>query len=185
MNISYTPNHQKIIEALLWFVQKSKRTDMHSLVKKLFYSDKIHLEKYARPVTGDTYVKMENGPVGSAAYDFLKVDRLSPTFRRNYPADVIESACSSFKVSGTETKALRDPDLDYFSRTDLDCMQEALSRCDDKDFGELVEITHKELAWKNAIDNSTMQFQDFIGCDHPDRDNYLKIIAENSECLAL
>jgi hypothetical protein len=42
MPIQYSPNFQKIIEAILWFVSKSSRKDTHSILKELFYSDKIH-----------------------------------------------------------------------------------------------------------------------------------------------
>ncbi|WP_409530306.1 Panacea domain-containing protein [Shinella sp.] len=43
----------------------------HAL-KTLYYADRAHLQRYGRPITGDRYIAMENGPVPSYAYNAVK-----------------------------------------------------------------------------------------------------------------
>jgi uncharacterized phage-associated protein len=185
MDIQYTPNLQKIIESILWFAKRSQRTDIHSILKELYYSDKIHLQKYGRPVTGDTYIKMDYGPVASYAYDFLKVSRLSDyTRRQRYTPDVLEEAIRAIDASDPyKIRPLRLPDIDYFSETDLECMKEALGRCNGKSFEELVEITHREKSWQAATMDKEMNFEDFLD-DISDKEARLEYIKESAPCLS-
>ena len=186
MNIRYTPNKQKIIETILWFLRRSQRTDLHSILKEIFYADKAHLQKYGRPVTGDYFIKMNYGPVASYAYDFLKVNRLSEYVRKQrFTPDILENAIRAFDTQDQyNIKALRDPDIDYFSRTDLLCMEFALAKCNGKAFDELVKISHNEPSWQKAELDEAMAFEDFIE-DRPDKEEYLEYLRESSECLAL
>jgi uncharacterized phage-associated protein len=185
MAIQYTPNPQKIIEAILWFAKRSQRTDAHSLLKELFYCDKIHLQKYGRPVTGDSYIKMDYGPVASYAYAFIKVQRLSDYVKRQrYTPDVLEEAIRSIDTSDPQRiKALRESNLDYFSGTDIECMKLGLLRCNGRDFQELVDMTHEEKAWQNAVIDGVMNFEDFID-DGPNKVDLLDYIKETAPCLA-
>ena len=187
MNISYVPDQQKIIETALWFLNRSKRTDLHSILKELFYSDKFHINKYGRPVSGDYYVKMDYGPVGSYAYDLLKHNRISEYVKRQrFTPDILENAIRSFNCSDPlKIQPLRTEDFDYFSKTDIECMEMALSKCDGCGFDELIKITHCEPAWQKADMNGDMNFEDFIDQDTPNREELLEYIKESSECLAL
>lgn len=186
MQIKFNANHQKIIEALLWFAHRSKRTDIHSLVKELFYSDKIHLDLYGRPVTGDSYVKLSQGPVATVAYDFLKWDRLHSKFINKYDPEIFENAIQSLDTTDPFCiKPLRSPELDYFSGTDLECMESAFQICNGKSFDELVEMTHLEPAWFKAPDNGGINIVDFIDENKENRESFIDYIRESSECAAL
>jgi uncharacterized phage-associated protein len=186
MKIKYNPNFQKIIESILWFAARSQRTDIHSILKELFYSDKLHLRKYGRPVTGDDWHRMEYGPVASYAYDFLKHSRISEYVKRQrYTPDILEEAIRAIDVKDPyKIKALREADLDCFSGTDIECMTEALDICNGKDFNELVEMTHKEAAWRNAADNGEMAWEDFLE-GVLNKEDRLEYIRETASCLAL
>ncbi len=187
MDITYIPDQQKIIEGILWFLNRSERTDLHSILKELFYSDKLHLSKYGRPVFGDHYLKMEYGPVGSYAYDLLKHNRISEYVKRQrFTPEILEDAVRAFNCSDSYTiRALREPDTDYFSKTDFECMEKALSLCNGRDFRELVEITHREPAWQKADMNGRMNFEDFIDQNVSNREELIEYIRESTECLAL
>ena len=186
MSLEYTPNKQKIIETILWFLHRSQRTDIHSILKEIFYADKVHLQRYSRPVTGDYFIKMNYGPVASHAYDLLKGNRLSEYVRKQrFTSDIFEDAIRAFDTRDQYCiKPLRGPDLDYFSGTDLECMQVALEQCNGKSFETLVAITHDELSWKNAQLDQRMAFEDFIE-EREDKEEYLEYLRESAECLAL
>jgi uncharacterized phage-associated protein len=186
MKLEYTPNKQKIIETILWFLHRSQRTDLHSILKEIFFSDKIHLTKYGRPVTGDYFIKMSYGPVPSYAYDLLKVDRLSEYVRKQrYTADILEDAIRAFDTKDQLCiKPLREPDLCYFSGTDIECMEQALAECNGKSFDDLVMITHADPAWQKAQLDQRMDFEDFIE-NRQDKEEYLEYLRESSIWLSL
>ena len=73
--IKFNFNRQKAVEAILYFVnaRKEKTLTVMHLLKFLYYADKYHLEKYYRPVLGDFYYAMENGPVASNVNNFLPI----------------------------------------------------------------------------------------------------------------
>jgi uncharacterized phage-associated protein len=45
---------------------------LSNLSKVMFFADRSHLRQYGRPVTGDLYIAMANGPVPSRIYDMVK-----------------------------------------------------------------------------------------------------------------
>lgn len=59
----------KSLQAVLYVVNRLKRRDFHKIFKVLYFADRTHLIKYGRPITGDTYIAMEYGPVPSMIYD--------------------------------------------------------------------------------------------------------------------
>lgn len=68
---SYKISYNKAIEAIVWLSNKQPGIDIYHVVKIIFFADKLHLNKYARPLIGDTYIKMQYGPVPSAIKDLI------------------------------------------------------------------------------------------------------------------
>ena len=62
-------NPEKSLQAVLYVANRLERKDFHKIFKVLYFADREHLTKYGRPITGDTYVAMEYGPVPSMIYD--------------------------------------------------------------------------------------------------------------------
>ncbi|MDZ7758684.1 MAG: hypothetical protein U5L00_00280 [Desulfovermiculus sp.] len=57
--------------------------------------------------------------------------------------------------------------------------------CQDKDFNDLSDITHKEKAWANALMNSKMDYELFIDEDVENRDELIEYIRENSQTVVV
>lgn len=55
MRVKYQPNIGKIVEALVWIANRKAHQGFHFILKTLFYADKFHLQRYGRPILGDTY----------------------------------------------------------------------------------------------------------------------------------
>ena len=56
--------------------------DIHRISKVLYFADQKHLTRYGRPIVGDTFIAMENGPVPSQTYDMVKAVRGDSLFCR-------------------------------------------------------------------------------------------------------
>jgi uncharacterized phage-associated protein len=183
MNIRFKPNPQKIIEVIVWIAQRLPQSDRYTVLKTLFYGDKYHLQKYGRPVTGDTYIKMSFGPVACYAYNIIKRDSF-------LPRDILIAADEAFDNSHGDEKypsvvVKRTPDMDWFSETDIECLEEAAQHCSGKGFSSLMDETHREQAWIQAEMNQQMDFALLIDEETPNRDELLKYISETSPCQSV
>ncbi|MDE7065978.1 MAG: SocA family protein, partial [Desulfovibrionaceae bacterium] len=125
MSIEFSANHRKILEAIVYILSRhSREAKSIFILKCLYYADKYHLQQYACPITGDTFVKLKHGPCATNAYNILQGSEL-------YLSDeVLASASSAFEVfdrkgsgdSNTVYKSIRDPDVSVFSSSDLECL---------------------------------------------------------------
>ena len=65
----------KTLNALLYVANRVQRKDFHKIFKVIYFADRQHLADWGRPITGDTYIAMDAGPVPSRLYDMLKIVR--------------------------------------------------------------------------------------------------------------
>ena len=65
----------KALNALLFVANRVRRKDFHKIFKIIYFADRQHLADWGRPITGDTYIAMEAGPVPSRMYDMMKIVR--------------------------------------------------------------------------------------------------------------
>lgn len=171
-------NPAKVLEALVWVAHNNPGADFHNILKTIFYADKCHLQKYGRPVVGDHYKKMDYGPVGSCAYDLLK----KSSFCTSGMAAAAKNALDIRQAALPRVYPLRDPNLDFFSDTDIECLQEALAFCQDKTFGQLCDLTHKEPAWQEAFENEDLNYELLVG-DASGHEEIVKTIRETAPSL--
>lgn len=66
-------DEEKFINAVLFFAVNShvQSFGITKLNKQLYYSDFEHFKQYGRPIIGDRYTRMKNGPVPSTAYNII------------------------------------------------------------------------------------------------------------------
>lgn len=145
-NIFFNFNNKKILEVVLWLANEKPGISFHTLAKVLFFADVAHLNKYGRPITGDNWCAMPYGPVPSYTYDLLK----------EHP-DIIESIQEDTmpfytKKNGTKPciYAKRQAETDYLSKSDIDELKTALEKYGNLSFGDLTDISHKNIAWQEA-----------------------------------
>ncbi|MDQ7032236.1 MAG: Panacea domain-containing protein [Desulfonauticus sp.] len=148
----------------------------------LFYAEKYHLQRYGRPICGDVYIKMPYGPVGSFAYDILK--------RSDFlPEGVLKEIDGSLEIRRRagipSVSARRKADLDRFSETDLECLNEAINRCKESDFKSLTQTVHKEKAWQKADMYCEMDYELFIDEALPDREELISYLRETAQTSVL
>ncbi|WEZ84623.1 Panacea domain-containing protein [Rhizobium sp. 32-5/1] len=156
-SMRFSVDKEKTIEALLYIVSRYGEVGRFHALKTLYYADLDHLRTFGRPITGDRYIAMENGPVPSYAYNAVKEELPEPE------REVVVGALSHGDSEKHPTyKAHRSPDLSYFSKTDLECLDRAFEYCRGRSFGQISDETHEHLAWKKAALNAPMRFEDML-----------------------
>lgn len=156
-------DERKGVEALTYIAGRWPGVTAFFAAKVLFFAEKKHLNRYSRPIVGDTFIAMPNGPVPSTIYDFIK-GRLDQ-------AGDPEAVISALVIESSpypRVTARRPYDADALSESDIECLDEAIAFCKGRRFGELSGLTHQERAWIDAPANGPMDYEAMIEGD--DRD---------------
>jgi hypothetical protein len=146
--VRFVANVDKIVEALTWLASRWPGITIFYACKILFLADREHLRRYGRPILGDRYIAMEDGPVPSLVYYVAQHDgfHLGP--------ETLERADHAFTYEKTgrnpQLFPKRDPNVSMFSRTDLACLTDAMERYGAMDFEDLWNLVHDDRAYKAA-----------------------------------
>lgn len=150
----YQMDYEKAIEAMVWLANKNPGIDIYHVSKVLYYAEKTHLNRYGRPILGATYIKMPYGQMPSEIRDIITHNTLM------VEPDYLECFSSAVEVNKEhyyELTPRREADTNYFSGTDIECLEESLNKYKDKSFGELKRISHAENSYRE-----TSELQDKI-----------------------
>lgn len=162
-------NVKKTVNAVLYIVGKIQRKDFHKIFKILYFSDRTHLIKYGRPITGDAYIAMDDGPVPSKLYDIFKAVRGD-----SYYED--ESFSKYFSVENWDLiKANQEADLRALSKTDKDILDENIEHYGNMSWDEIREKSH-DYAWRSTVKNRPILFENIFteAGSNPDFINYAR-----------
>lgn len=145
MNTLQKFNLSKSIQAILYVSNKLQRKDFHKIFKILYFSDRNHLAKYSRSITGDTYIAMNDGPVPSNIYDIFKSLRGDGFFAKN-----AEQFSEYFTVVNWNfINPLKDADLKKLSVSDTEELDDSLAKYGNLTWDEVREKSH-DYAWRNT-----------------------------------
>lgn len=167
-------NETKGVEALAYVAGKWSGITAFYASKVLFFAEKMHLNRYCRPIIGDTFIAMPNGPVPSTIYDFIK-GRLEQAG----DPEAIVSALNIQRDPYPRIEAQRPANLAVLSASDTECLDEALDLCRGKSFSSLSNLTHQEKAWSEAPQNGPMDYAALVEGEHRD-----DVLAEAAEFAA-
>jgi uncharacterized phage-associated protein len=162
-------DEKKGVESLTYVASRWPAITAFFASKVLFFAEKYHLNRYARPIVADTFIAMPNGPVPSTLYDFIK-GRLDN-------AGDPEAITAALSISGDQylrITARRPADMNALSPSDAECLDEAIDFCRKRGFGTLSNLTHQERAWREAPVNGPMAYEAMIDDDNPARDTILE-----------
>jgi len=135
-NITFQFNKKKAIEAILYLAPRVAESDVYDICKLLYITDKASLEKYGRFIFGESYSALEGGATPSNTYDLLKRARRSPV--------------DGIMVQQDERiMSLREPDLDYLSESDIECLDQTISTLGEASHDARAKEAHDE-AWNKA-----------------------------------
>lgn len=127
-------DQEKGVASLVYIAKRlgKDKADLHSVLKALYFAEQKHLVRYGRPVTGDIYSALKKGPIPSRLYDICKELRESGAPFGNL-----------FRINKNSfISPLSDPDMDEFSDSDLECLDEAINEIMDLTFDERTKKSH-------------------------------------------
>lgn len=71
---------EKTIEAAATLISLNGGSINYTLlIKMLYYADRISMERYDHPITGDNFCSMDRGPVLSRVYNCIKLNEQTPS----------------------------------------------------------------------------------------------------------
>lgn len=152
---------EKAIEAILFVTSIAPIPDLYHVGKILYFADRIHLEDFGRLITGDNYIAMKNGPVASGTYDILKVARGDQGQRcpSGCSTDHVKASLGVLpKLNSNKVIGKRAPDMDFFSKSDISCIEKAVEQYGNMTFDELNDISHDDV-WKSADRNNEIPLE--------------------------
>lgn len=164
------------VEAILYIANRVDRSDIHKICKILYYADQMHLSKYGRSITGDTYIAMNYGPVPSNVEDIFKAVR-GDSFFSQYAEDIKKDSFDFSNKFILHPK--RDANMDYLSETDLESLDFAIEKCKNLTFQQLTDISH-DLAWNNTPKDRAISVKDIL-MEVGDNEEYANFIAQKLE----
>ena len=139
----------KLKAILLYFSNNTDRKFLGKvkLMKLFYFLDFTHLKQYGSPVTYDTYINLEHGPIPS----FIKnlVDSASDDVDHSLLSDTIyfetPNGTSMFRV--LPKRDFTKKDRNYFSDTEFEILQKVCARFGDKNTQYVEEASHGEAPW--------------------------------------
>ena len=149
--ITFSP--EKALEAILYLASKAKNATIHEVLKLRYFADKLHLSRFGWMASGDDYLAMKFGPVGSGTYNLMKAARgdesgyIHPRF-----SELVKGALG-VEADRKSLRSLRTANVTLLSSAEISCLDEALVKYCNMRFDERTELSH-DAAWKKAWDAS-------------------------------
>jgi len=147
------PNDSKFRELVLLIARKSEgdpRFGALKLNKLLFYSDFSAYLAFGRPITGQEYFALENGPA----------PRYMVRMRERMQAEHDIAIRQRETISGPQARtfALREPDLSQFTAQEVDLVDNVIQIFSGQAGTEMSELTHRFPGWKLAAEKETIPY---------------------------
>ena len=165
-------NKEKAIHSVLYVANGLSRRDFHKIFKILYFADRNHIAEWGCPITGDTYIAMDAGPVPSRIYDMFKIVRGDA-----YNKDT-EGLGKLFAVEGWMYIVPKcEADRKKLSASDIASLQKALDTYGEMTYDEIKEKSH-DVAWRATAKDYAISLEDIAreaGLDSED----ISYIAQN------
>ena len=155
-------NILKIKAVLLYILQNSERDrhNVYSVVKTAYYAQQLHFVKWALPLYKDRIAALQFGPVPSTIYDILKMARGDKKVLTYYGNSPLKSVADAIGFQDEVFYEKEEADYDILSKSNIECLDEAIAKVASMDFDEIVTDTHG-VEW-TRVWNSKNRFMDDI-----------------------
>ena len=135
-------NEKKYKNAILFFAKKIQNGTLGKLklMKLLYFLDFDCFEKYGRSITGDEYLRFENGPVPRMAEKMLKqMNGKEIKITKRKIADGLNDQM--------HIEAVKDFDMQVFTREELLFLEDIADKWEKFSGSEMKNASHGEAPW--------------------------------------
>lgn len=168
----------KLTEIVLYILNKTKGLDYYHVFKIIYFANMAHLAKYGFPMVSDEFCALKDGPVPSILYNCIKND--------TYCDKELQSILDDSVQNGTDDayymlEAKRKANEDYFSKADIEVLDESISENASLSYGDLRAKSHGE-EWKRAFySQQGRKVMDIVGMakDGMASDDMIEYIKDN------
>ena len=181
MAVKFELDWNKALAAITYIASRDvPELSKGKMCKLVFLTDKYHLVRFGRPVTGDCYYAIPNGPIPSAI--LKRLDALEEREKDNGLTGVLEldRAYQYPRIS-----AEHPVEMDNLSESDVSALERTLRLFGKMGFAELSAITHAMPAYSKAWERRggaksfPMVFEDFFEEDDEAVVGVLEEVIEN------
>ena len=170
--VSFTFKPRKFASVVAYLAARRPGITKKVLCKIIYFADKEHLLRYGRPITGDHYYALEQGPVPTRGLDAINA-------KNKHPEDDAAVAQYGRLRGWTFEWNGQPPDLKALSKSDIKVLDEVFGRIGHLAAWELEELSHREAAWARAVQDGPMDFALFFE-DAPDAERMKEILLEEN-----
>ena len=149
------------------------------LNKLLFFSDFIAYLKFGHPISGETYIRENHGPVPKGVRAGFKspVNELIREKRLRRDAEKVDGGPK--RMTRYRPVALDEPDLSLFSSDELELVNQVVSSFFGWRAGKLSKYTHEFPLWTSVAINETIPYETaFISPDQRLNEEQTKRVQE-------
>ena len=117
------------------------------LMKLFYFLDFVHIKKYGAPITFDTYVHLEHGPIPSTIKNL--VDEACDDVDNSILADTIyfENVVDIAMKRILPKRDFSENDKKYFSKSELEVLETVCRRFGAQNTKYIEDASHKEAPW--------------------------------------
>jgi uncharacterized phage-associated protein len=146
-------NEKKYKNVILFFANKVRNGTLGKLkiMKLLYYLDFDFFEKYGRSVTGDAYLRFENGPVPRMGEKILKE-------MNGKDIKITTRKVTEGYKDQQHIEALKEFDLSVFEKEELVMLEELVAKWDKFTGSEMKNASHGEAPWIATKPNEVIDY---------------------------
>jgi uncharacterized phage-associated protein len=164
-SIRFRFDFEKFLNMVVYICERFPDTDILKMMKLIYFIDKHYVIREGRLITGDTYYRLDYGPVPSFSYDLLKeLDSNSPLDNTQLPdKETLLNSLEITKDKGYPTfRAKTRPDLDCFSKRELESINSVLTQYGVLSGIELMNLSHQDPTHKLTPNRSPINMYLFF-----------------------
>lgn len=146
-------NEKKYKNLILFFANKIKNGTLGKLkiMKLLYFLDFDYFEKYGKPVSGDEYLRFDNGPIPRMAEKILKE-------MNGKDIKITKRKIGSGYNDQQHIEPLKEFDVNLFSKEELLMMEEIANKWEKFSGAEMKNASHGEAPWIATKPNSVIDY---------------------------
>lgn len=151
---SSTLNKEKYKNLILYLSHKCASKDNFGktlLCKLLYFCDFDHYELYEESITGEKYIKLEQGPFPR------KLDNLLKELEKEGKIKIIKT--QFYNQVQSKSIALKEADLKVFSGDELKIIDNILQRFASYNADKVSDISHQDMPWKATEPKDVIDYE--------------------------